>query len=79
MGPSIWQILIVILVALLLFGGGKLPRMMEDFAKGIKAFKKGLRDDVSDGEDGISGKKISRNDKSDDTIIDIEVKKSDER
>lgn len=45
MGPSLWQILIVILVILLLFGANRLPRVMEDMAKGIKSFKKGLKED----------------------------------
>lgn len=45
MAPSIWQILIVVLVIMLLFGAGRLPRMMEDLAKGIKSFKKGLQDE----------------------------------
>jgi sec-independent protein translocase protein TatA len=45
MAPSIWQILIIVLVVLLLFGAGKLPRIMEDMAKGIKSFKKGMKDE----------------------------------
>lgn len=45
MAPSIWQILIIVLVVLLLFGAGKLPRAMEDLAKGVRAFKKGLKDE----------------------------------
>ena len=45
MAPSIWQILIVLLVIMLLFGAGRLPRVMEDLAKGMKAFKKGLKDE----------------------------------
>lgn len=36
---------IVALVVFLLFGAGKLPRLMEDVAEGIKAFKRGMRDD----------------------------------
>lgn len=40
------QILIILILALLLFGGsGKISSMMGDFAKGIKAFRKGLQDD----------------------------------
>jgi sec-independent protein translocase protein TatA len=40
------QILIVVVLALLLFGGGgKISQLMGDFAKGIKAFKKGLQDE----------------------------------
>lgn len=47
MGLSFWHILIVVLVIVLLFGAGRVPRMMEDLGKGIKSFKKGLADDDS--------------------------------
>jgi sec-independent protein translocase protein TatA len=39
----------VLLVVLLLFGAGKLPSVMGDFAKGIKSFKAGLKDDETTG------------------------------
>lgn len=43
---SIWHWLIVIAVVALLFGGrGKLSGLMGDFAKGIKAFKSGMKED----------------------------------
>ena len=43
---SIWHWAIVIVVVALLFGGrGKLSGLMGDAAKGIKAFKEGLRDE----------------------------------
>jgi sec-independent protein translocase protein TatA len=43
---SIWHWLIVIAVIAVLFGGrGKLTNVMGDFAKGIKAFKSGMRED----------------------------------
>lgn len=45
MSIGIWQILIVVALVFLLFGAGRLPRVMEDIAKGIKSFKKGLNDD----------------------------------
>lgn len=46
------QILIILIIALLLFGGGgKISSMMGDFAKGIKAFRKGLQDDEKKIED----------------------------
>ena len=35
----------VLAVVLLLFGAGKVPALMGDFAKGIKAFKSGMKDD----------------------------------
>lgn len=45
-GLSPWHILIIALVVLLFFGGkGKLSGIMGDAAKGIKAFKDGLKDD----------------------------------
>ncbi len=48
---SIWHWAIVIVVVALLFGGkGKLSGLMGDAAKGIKAFKEGLKDeDTKDG------------------------------
>lgn len=45
MSPSIWQILVVGLLVVLLFGRGKISEMMGDVAKGIKAFKKGMSED----------------------------------
>lgn len=44
MGPSIWHILIVILVIMLLFGKNKISDIMGDLGKGISSFKKGLKD-----------------------------------
>ena len=45
-GLSIWHWLIVIAVVAVLFGGkGKLSSVMGDFAKGIKAFKSGMKDE----------------------------------
>ena len=45
---SIWHWLIVLVVVLVLFGGrGKLSGLMGDMAKGINAFKKGLKEDES--------------------------------
>lgn len=44
---SIWHWVIVLLVVLLLFGGGKVSGLMGDFAKGIKSFKKNMAEDDS--------------------------------
>jgi len=49
---SIWHWLIVLAVVLILFGGGgKLSRLMGDFGKGLKSFKKQMKEDGSDGDD----------------------------
>jgi len=53
---SIWHWVIVLVVVLLLFGAGKIPRLMGDMAKGINAFKKGLKDDGTD--DAAAAKSI---------------------
>jgi sec-independent protein translocase protein TatA len=43
---SIWHWLIVLAVVLILFGGGgKLSRLMGDFGKGLKSFKKGVKEE----------------------------------
>lgn len=42
---SIWHWLLVIVVVLLLFGRGKISDLMGDMAQGIKAFKKGMKED----------------------------------
>ncbi len=43
---SIWHWLIVLVVLLLLFGRGKIPALMGDMAKGIKAFKSGMKEEA---------------------------------
>lgn len=46
MAPGMWQILLVLILAVLLFGGrGKIASIMGDFAKGITSFRKGLKDE----------------------------------
>ena len=45
MGLSVWQIAIIAVVILVLFGRGKISEMMGDFGKGISSFKKGMNED----------------------------------
>ena len=45
MGIGIWQVLIVAVLIFVIFGAGRLPRIMEDIAKGIKSFKKGISEE----------------------------------
>ena len=51
MTPSIWQLLIVLVIVLLLFGRGKIPQLMGDMARGIKSFKKGMSSNDEDKND----------------------------
>lgn len=45
------QILLVLVIILIIFGAGKLPRVMGDVAKGIKNFRTGMKDDGETPED----------------------------
>ncbi len=49
MKPGLFQILIIALIVLVLFGRGRISEMMGDFGKGIKSFKKGLGEDEPTG------------------------------
>ena len=48
MSIGIWQIAIVAVLVVLLFGRGKISDLMGDVAKGIKSFKKGMKDDLEE-------------------------------
>ncbi|MDP5110333.1 MAG: twin-arginine translocase TatA/TatE family subunit [Rickettsiaceae bacterium] len=56
MGISLFQLLVILLIVLLLFGAGKLPNVMSDLGKGLKSFKSAMneeekKDDNSGDED----------------------------
>ena len=53
MSIGFWQIAIVVVLVVLLFGRGKISSLMGDVAKGIKSFKKGMSD-KPDQTDSIS-------------------------
>jgi len=42
---GVWQIVLIIVVILLLFGGKKIPELMSGIGKGMKDFKKSIKDD----------------------------------
>lgn len=53
MGIGLFQLLVILLIILLLFGAGKLPKVMSDLGKGLKSFKSSMneeekKDDSSD-------------------------------
>ena len=39
-----WEIVAIVLVVLLLFGGKKIPELMNGLGKGVKSFKKGMKE-----------------------------------
>ena len=66
MGISIWQIVLVLVIILILFGAGKIPRVMGDIAKGIKSFKAGMKEgeeseEIDDNSSAKETKKKPRN------------------
>ena len=48
MSIGFWQIAIVVILVVLLFGRGKISSLMGDVANGIKSFNKGMATDVID-------------------------------
>ena len=48
MSIGFWQIAIVVVLVVLLFGRGKISSLMGEVAKGIKSFKKGMSSDVTE-------------------------------
>ena len=54
-GVGIWQIVIVGVIVVLLFGRGKISELMGDVAKGIKSFKKGMAEDETADESEATG------------------------
>ena len=69
-----WQILIVAVLVVLLFGRGKISELMGDVAKGIKNFRTGLAEDAED-EDEVDSETaglLSR----DESTVDVTPEKS---
>tara|TARA_B100000073_G_C23523901_1_gene489177 strand:- start:396 stop:596 length:201 start_codon:yes stop_codon:yes gene_type:complete len=48
MSIGFWQIAVVVILVVLLFGRGKISSLMGDVAKGIKSFKKGMASDTAE-------------------------------
>ena len=63
MGVSFWQIAVVVVLVVLLFGRGKISSLMGDVAKGIKSFKKGMATDITDENEP---KNVSKNNQDND-------------
>ena len=72
MSIGIWQIVLILAIVLILFGAGKLPRVMGDVAKGIKNFKSGMKDEEAEAE-SKEDKEIEKDD-----AVSVKSKKSEE-
>tara|TARA_B100001996_G_C18373022_1_gene482316 strand:+ start:22 stop:219 length:198 start_codon:yes stop_codon:yes gene_type:complete len=56
MSIGFWQIAIVVILVVLLFGRGKISDLMGDVAKGIKSFKKGMSDNPNSSNQNTNDK-----------------------
>tara|TARA_B100000029_G_scaffold344106_1_gene336532 strand:- start:6333 stop:6560 length:228 start_codon:yes stop_codon:yes gene_type:complete len=65
MSIGFWQIAIVVILVVLLFGRGKISSLMGDVAKGIKSFKKGMASDPSEEDNSKSIAENSNQDNQD--------------
>ncbi len=72
MGPSIWQLLIVLAIVLLLFGAKRLKNIGSDLGGAIKGFRKSMQEGESE-----TGKGDNLEDKDSGRIIDGEVTRKD--
>ena len=61
MSIGFWQIAVVVILVVLLFGRGKISSLMGDVAKGIKSFKKGMATDVTDETQDGTGETQQKN------------------
>jgi|TARA_B100000745_G_scaffold796_1_gene623 sec-independent protein translocase protein TatA len=66
MSIGFWQIAIVVVLVVLLFGRGKISSLMGDVAKGIKSFKKGMKDPAEDQTESVSSEDKSNEDSNSD-------------
>ncbi|GAB5351361.1 twin-arginine translocase TatA/TatE family subunit [Qipengyuania sp. 483] len=72
LGP--WQLVIIAILILVLFGRGRISEMMGDFGKGIKSFKQGMNE-----EETKPAKQIAHDAKpADDGLTEDQVKKPSE-
>lgn len=63
MGISLANIIIILFIVLILFGAGRLPKVMGDLGKGIKNFKNALKD--GNDEESSEDKPLLKNEKKD--------------
>ena len=63
--PSGMQLLVIVLIILILFGGKKIPELAKGLGSGIKNFKKAVKED--DNEEVATASKIDENEKKTDT------------
>lgn len=57
MSIGFWQLILILIIVLLVFGAGKLPRVMGDLGKGVRSMKEGLGESANDDKKEIADNK----------------------
>ena len=81
-GISIWQLLIVLLIVVLLFGTKKLRNMGGDIGSAMKNFRQAVKDpdaEKKEGEESEEPREVENQTDSEGRVVDAEVKKSSEK
>ena len=71
MSIGIWQVVLILLVILIIFGAGKLPKVMEELGKGLGSFKKGI--DIEKDDHNPSKNNCSNNSSSKDNVVGLKL------
>lgn len=58
MSIGFWQLVLILLIVLLVFGAGKLPRVMGDLGKGVRSLRDGMKESDDNAESAASTKEI---------------------
>lgn len=53
-----WEIVLIVFVVLLIFGGKKIPELMRGLGKGVKSFKEGMNDNGNDNDNDNDDKEL---------------------
>lgn len=61
MSIGVWQVVLVLVIVLIIFGAGKLPKVMGDLAKGVKTFRSGLKEEEEEAKSDDSGPALEQN------------------
>jgi sec-independent protein translocase protein TatA len=76
MGISIWQLLIILLIVLLLFGAKRLRNIGTDLGSAVKGFRQSMKDASDDNDDGKE--QLENLESKEEDVIEGEVSKKEE-
>ena len=73
-GIGIWQLLIILLIVVMLFGTKKLRNLGSDLGGALKGFKSAMKDDQEDAEDGDAEENLEKSEKAEEETTDSPAK-----